>query len=100
MRTADGIRVGEAAPLDNGDAQRGQKVTADEVRDREVWSSVHTRRRWRWRRADGLARRRTRTELHVPEIAASERQVVSVPGGPHAREPLDARDQIRGEPQC
>ena len=38
--------------------------------------------------------------LHVPEIAASERQVVSVPGGPHARETLDARDQIRGEPQC
>ena len=37
---------------------------------------------------------------HVPEIAASERQVVSVPGRPHSREPLDARDQIRGEPQC
>ena len=54
VRPADGIRVGEAAALDDVHAQCGQKVTAHEVRDREVRSSGDTWRRRRRRRADGL----------------------------------------------
>ena len=50
-----GRRVGEATALDDVHAQCGQKVPTHEVRDREVWCSVHTWRRRRWRRADGLA---------------------------------------------
>ena len=98
VRPADGVRIGEAAALDHDDAQRIQKVTTDDVHDGKARRSDGTRR-GRRRRDHRLARLVSRAELHVPQIGPSERQVIGVPGSPHAREPLEARIQIRGEPQ-